>query len=158
MDMATLETDATARSTADTPRDAATTRVIDASITLARLFVAFKAAQGGSARNLLHVVRSSGPLRQSALAEAVHTDPSTISRHVAELVDGGLVERTPDPGDGRASLLALTPEGEAQVTAMRAGRDSYVGGALAGWSTADLEALSDGLDRFTTDLGALLRP
>src|SRR6476619_8460286 len=33
-----------------------------------------------------------GPLRQGALAELMHADPSTVSRHVAVLVESGLVQ------------------------------------------------------------------
>src|SRR5262245_11500612 len=58
-------------------------------------------------KNLIHM----GPSRSSALAAAVHSDPSTVSRQVAALVRDGLVERRADQDDGRASLLAATPAG-----------------------------------------------
>ena len=51
-----------------------------------------------------------GPHRSNALAEAVHSDPSTVSRQIAALVKVGYVERRPDPADGRACLLAATDE------------------------------------------------
>ena len=44
-----------------------------------------------------------------ALAAAVHSDPSTVSRQVAALVRAGLIERQADPEDGRASVLVPTP-------------------------------------------------
>ena len=59
---------------------------------------------------LVHLVKG-GPRRAGALAEAVHSDPSTISRQIGHLVKLGLVERTADPVDGRATLLAATTEG-----------------------------------------------
>ena len=59
---------------------------------------------------LVHLVKD-GPQRAGALAEAVHSDPSTISRQIAHLVKLGLVERMADPVDGRATLLAATDEG-----------------------------------------------
>lgn len=139
-------------------RASSTTQVVDSSIRLVRLFSAFRASQGGSARSLLHVIRAMGPMRQAAVAETLHTDPSTISRHVAELVADGLVERTPDPDDGRASLLGLTASGAERVTAMRAERDASVAGALGAWSTADIEALGHGLERFADDMWTLLDP
>lgn len=137
-------------------RAESTTQVVDSSIRLVRLFAAFKASEGGSARSLLHVVNAMGPMRQSAVAEVLHTDPSTISRHVAELVADGLVERTADPADGRASLLGLTAEGTERVTAMRADRDASVAGALGDWSTEDIEVLGRGLERFAHDVRRLL--
>lgn len=54
-----------------------------------------------------------GPHRSNALAEAVHSDPSTVSRQIATLVRIGYVERRPDPADGRASLLILTARARA---------------------------------------------
>src|SRR5215213_984808 len=71
-------------------------------------------AEGGrdlAALILLFPLQRLGPLRQSALAEAVHADPSTVSRHVALLVDRGLVLRAADESDGRASRLVLTEAG-----------------------------------------------
>ena len=69
-----------------------------------------------------------GPHRSNALAEAAHSDPSTVSRQVAALVRIGYVERRPDPADGRACLLAATDEGhrcsrrtETSATARSAG-------------------------------------
>ena len=54
---------------------------------------------------LVHLVKG-GPQRSGALAEAVHSDPSTISRQVAHLVRLGLVERTADPEDREAREAA----------------------------------------------------
>src|SRR3712207_4445052 len=51
-----------------------------------------------------------GPLRQGALAELVHADPSTVSRHEATLVEQGLVQRVADEADGRASRLLVTDD------------------------------------------------
>ena len=45
------------------------------------------------------------------LAEAVHADPSTLSRQVSALAEQGLISREPDPADGRATLLAITAAG-----------------------------------------------
>lgn len=136
-------------------RSAATTRLVDGAIDLTRLFAALKADQGTSARHLLHVVRRYGPMRQSALAEHVHTDPSTVSRHVAELVGDGLVERQADPEDGRANLLALTADGLDVVVTMREARDTRVAAALDGWTTEQIEALGEGIERLTTSVSTL---
>lgn len=99
---------------------------------------------------LVHLVKD-GPRRAGALAEAVHSDPSTISRQVAHLVRLGLVERTADPGDGRATLLAATAEGCRVFEQNRRQRNEKIAEMLAGWSTADRHALCDLLGRFTTD-------
>ena len=64
---------------------------------------------------VLGLLLEKGPQRVGEIAQALGTDPSTVSRKVAALVDAGLVERRVDPDDGRAHLLAATPAGEQQV-------------------------------------------
>lgn len=95
---------------------------------------------------------SQGALRVSALAEVVHADVSTVSRQVSTLVEHGLVERTPDPDDGRAQVLVVTDEGAALLTALRDGRDRWVQGLLADWSDDDVATLTHLLDRLAGEL------
>ena len=92
-----------------------------------------------------------GPLRAGALAEAVHSDPSTISRQVAALVQQGLVERRPDQHDGRACVLAVTAEGERMFARFQQARDEHIARMLAAWPDDDLLRLIDLLERFNTD-------
>jgi DNA-binding MarR family transcriptional regulator len=100
---------------------------------------------------LVHLVKD-GPQRAGALAEAVHSDPSTISRQVGQLVRLGYVERTADPQDGRATLLAATDEGRRVFEENRRIRTANLAELLAGWSETDRRALRELLARFTTDL------
>ncbi|WP_214407145.1 MarR family winged helix-turn-helix transcriptional regulator [Pseudonocardia lacus] len=99
---------------------------------------------------LVHLVKG-GPRRAVVLAEEVHSDPSTISRQVAQLVKLGYVERTADPDDGRATLLAATEEGSRVFEENRRLRNEHVAGVLAGWPEPDREALADLLTRFADD-------
>ena len=100
---------------------------------------------------LFHLVKS-GAMRSNALAELVCSDPSTISRQTASLVDHGLVERRPDPDDGRAVQLAATDQGRALFDQMREERDGLIASVLVDWDDADVRTLTALLDRFTTDL------
>lgn len=50
---------------------------------------------------------------QQALGVATRMDKVTVSRAAAALVERGLVERRPNPGDQRSHLLALTATGRA---------------------------------------------
>jgi DNA-binding MarR family transcriptional regulator len=70
-----------------------------------------------SAFPVLHHLASAGPSRQGALAEALGLDASTVSRHVRTLVADGLLTATRDPADGRATVLAISDAGHAQLTA-----------------------------------------
>ena len=97
-----------------------------------------------------------GPLRQSALAELVHADPSTVSRHVAALVDQGLVRRIADESDGRASRLVVTEEGHAALETLREEREAHLERVTAAWSDAELATFTTLFGRLLDDLAAAL--
>ncbi len=99
---------------------------------------------------LCHLCRD-GAMRASTLAEAVHSDPSTISRQVAALVRHGLVERRPDPEDGRACLVAATEEGTRVFECHRRIRSRHTAAMLKGWSPEERQQLLTLLARFNTD-------
>lgn len=131
----------------------------DQAIRLVRVQHALKAASARSrpdkaALSLLFPLHDRGPLRSGALAEALHADPSTISRHVAGLLAGGLVRREADPVDGRASLLAITDSGRATCSALRAQRDTLVAELLANWQPEDVATLHRLLGRLNDSFEA----
>jgi DNA-binding MarR family transcriptional regulator len=96
-----------------------------------------------------------GPLRQGALAELMHADPSTVSRHVAALVERGLVQRVADESDGRASRLHVTDAGHAALDALRRDRESHFAQVTAGWDAGDLVSLTTLLGRLLDDMAAM---
>ena len=110
---------------------------------------------------LLVPLERDGDQRCSALAGHVGVDVSVASRQLAVLERLGYVERRPDPQDGRASLLRLTPAGADALEAARAVRSDWAVAALAGWDEAEARQLTGLLARLVTDLetaGAALRP
>ncbi|MGY1736300.1 MarR family winged helix-turn-helix transcriptional regulator [Geodermatophilus sp. SYSU D00684] len=127
-----------------------------------RLVHAFKslpsAADGRerAALVLLFPLTRLGPLRQSALAELVHADPSTVSRHVAWLVEHDLVRRVADETDGRATRLVVTDAGRAAVERLAEERTTQLAAMLTGWSDADLATLTGLFGRLLDDLTAAL--
>ena len=126
-----------------------------------RLVHAVKSQMAGTDRDraalvLLFPLERLGPLRQGALADLVHADPSTISRHVAALVERGLVRRVADETDGRASRLVVTDDGKAALEALRRERESLFERVTAGWDAADLAALTTLLGRLLDDLSTTL--
>jgi DNA-binding MarR family transcriptional regulator len=98
---------------------------------------------------LLHTLVCLGPSRVTMLAAAVHSDPSTVSRQAAHLVEMGLLERRADPGDGRASLLAITDAGTALLERARQRRDDRIAAITGSWQAAEREQFADLIDRFT---------
>ena len=100
---------------------------------------------------LLAVLVTEGPQRTTALAEAVHSDTSTVSRQAGALVRHGLVERQADPADGRACLLAATPTGIACFEHQRRARTEQVADVLGHWSADDLRTVTALLERLNRD-------
>ena len=105
----------------------------------------------GPRRLLLRLVANEGPMRASAIAGVLKSDPSTVSRQVATMVKEGLLERRADPEDGRASILALTPKADAVIAEHERLRRSHFAEMLADWDESDLSRFATMLRRFTND-------
>ena len=127
---------------------------------LLRVMQAFKTQVTGggpdarerAAHVLLFPLTRLGPLRQGALAELVHADPSTVSRHVTLLVDRGLVRRVADEQDGRASRLVVTAEGQAVLDQLRDERNAHLAAVTSDWAPDELAHFTTALQRFVQDL------
>jgi DNA-binding MarR family transcriptional regulator len=99
---------------------------------------------------LLRTAAADGPMRASDLAASVQSDLSTVSRQVAGLVAGGLLERRADPVDGRACLLVVTDAGHAVISEHERRRVVFFTEVLDGWDDEQLTQFSSLLERFTT--------
>ncbi|MGW9403733.1 MarR family winged helix-turn-helix transcriptional regulator [Arthrobacter sp. NPDC055585] len=95
---------------------------------------------------VLQLLKRSGPLHSGAVAEQLVVDKSVISRQSRQLETLGLIEVQPDPADGRARVLVLTPAAAERVTAVQTGimLDPAV---LGSWSTEDLHRFAGYLAR-----------
>jgi DNA-binding MarR family transcriptional regulator len=71
-----------------------------------------------------------GPQSTSKLAAAERVRPQSMGQTLAELEAQGLIERRPDPADGRRALLELTEAGRATLQEDRARREGWLAGAL----------------------------
>ena len=91
-----------------------------------------------------------GPQSAARLADEVGIDRSGASRYADRLEAAGLIERSPDPSDGRATLLALTPKGRAAVTGLRDALTRHLARRIADWPDWRVQALIDGI-RLLTD-------
>lgn len=111
-----------------------------------------------SAFPLLVALAESGPMRANALAGAVFSDPSTVSRQIAALVAAGDVERQTDPDDRRASLLDLTAAGHATLAAHRRVRNEHIARVTAHWPIRDRRQIAVLVDRLAADFATHLQP
>jgi DNA-binding MarR family transcriptional regulator len=141
------------------PASAEVVRVADDFVRLMRSFARMKqqflAAAAHdvewSSHMVLRCLANEGPMRSSAIAERMESDPSTVSRQVAALVRDGLIERRADPEDGRATLLVPTERAAAVLADHDDQRNRHFARLLAEWDEQDLTRFADLLERFTAD-------
>ncbi len=107
--------------------------------------------QPGSYLVLTHLA-ATGSCRSSAIADAFDMDKGAISRQVQHLTELGLIERTPDPADGRAALLTVTGDAHRRLTDVQRHRREYLDRRLADWSDDDLRLFVDMLGRYNASL------
>ncbi|HEY0539035.1 MAG TPA: MarR family transcriptional regulator [Actinoallomurus sp.] len=105
------------------------------------------------AYGLLAGIHDDSRARASDLAGHFRLGKATISRQLKVLADLGLIEREPDPADGRAHILVLTEEGRRRLESARSARRERWHGFLGTWPVADVRLLADMLARFNR-LGA----
>ncbi|WP_211348831.1 MarR family winged helix-turn-helix transcriptional regulator [Nocardioides litoris] len=92
-----------------------------------------------------------GSMRPTVLAEVLGTGASHVSKIVRRLEADGLVRRTPDPSDRRATLIALTEEGEEAARGVYALGDRMITEVLQKWSAADVDRYTRLTARFVED-------
>lgn len=63
----------------------------------------------------LALLRDNGPQRLGELAALSRVTQPGMTRLAAQLADAGLLSRASDPGDSRATVLAITDAGEAAL-------------------------------------------
>ncbi|MET0694465.1 MAG: MarR family transcriptional regulator [Propionibacteriaceae bacterium] len=101
---------------------------------------------------LLKGLATTDAMRVTDLAAMANLDASTVSRHVQQLHRTGLIERTPDPDDGRAHRVALSTEGRALLNKSLVHRRELLSQSLEGWDAQDIEAFDTLLNRFVRNI------
>jgi DNA-binding MarR family transcriptional regulator len=94
----------------------------------------------------LGTIARHGPLTPSELADRERVQRPTATRLLARLEAPGYVTRTPDPHDGRSSLVALTPAGRALLEQARERKDAYLTRRLRTLSADDRATLRRAAD------------
>ncbi|MBR9890422.1 MarR family transcriptional regulator [bacterium] len=90
---------------------------------------------------LVHLAETGGGIPQKALAALVGVDGSSLVRVLDIHVRDGLIERRPDPHDGRARLIHLTAAGTQRVAEIRAELARAEEELLADLSDAEIETM-----------------
>lgn len=71
-----------------------------------------------------------GAQSTSKLAELERVRPQSMGQTVADLEAQGLIERSPDPGDGRRFLIELTDAGRKELYEDRGRREGWLAEAI----------------------------
>ncbi|MET7879515.1 MarR family winged helix-turn-helix transcriptional regulator [Micromonospora profundi] len=101
---------------------------------------------------ILRHLDAAGPQNVSVLAARLNLDGSTVTRQVTALQRDGLITRTPDPSDGRGTVISPTTAGLQRMAAVRAARTRLYGDMLADWTADDREDLARLLNRLNQAL------
>ena len=103
---------------------------------------------------LMNLLRTPG-ISQQRLAERCFSAKSGISMQVAAFEKDGVLARRVDPGDARARLLFLTPDGEALAQRALAVQTGIVEAMTAGYDRTELADLKRRMDEITATLKAM---
>jgi DNA-binding MarR family transcriptional regulator len=117
-------------------------------LAVGRLNRRIRSATGGLSHGQLSALSTivrNGPLRPSEIAAIEVVAAPTITRVVSDLEARGLVERTPDPDDGRSFFVSGTQAGIDLLLAARSDRARAVAAILAELTPEEVDALSRAL-------------
>jgi len=105
-----------------------------------------------TAASALATVERHGPLTPSELAEIERIKRPTATRTLRLLSEAGLVDRAPDPADGRSALVSVNADGRERLRRLRGRKNAYLARRMRDLPDADVEAL----ERAATILEGLL--
>jgi DNA-binding MarR family transcriptional regulator len=105
-----------------------------------------EAAEGGTtltptAASALASVERHGPLTPSDLAEIERVKRPTATRVLGLLGEAGLVDRTPDPDDGRSWLVSVNAAGRERLRRLRRRKNAYLARRMKDLPPEDVETL-----------------
>ncbi|HEY7949274.1 MAG TPA: MarR family transcriptional regulator [Solirubrobacterales bacterium] len=105
-----------------------------------------------TAGSALATVERHGPLTPSELAAIERIKRPTATRTLRVLLEAGLIERAPDPVDGRSSLVSVNAAGRERLRRLRGRKNAYLARRMRDLPPADVETL----DRAATILEGIL--
>src|SRR3954470_20422065 len=89
----------------------------------------------------LATVERHGPLTPSELAEIERVKRPTATRTLRVLEGAGLVDRAPDPGDGRSCLVSVNAAGRERLRRLRGRKNAYLARRMRELPEADVVTL-----------------
>jgi DNA-binding MarR family transcriptional regulator len=99
----------------------------------------------------LRLLLAWGAMRPTSLADELGVGASYVSKIVRRLESDGLVQRSTDPSDRRATLIRLTETGVEAARDVYALGDRMIAEVLDDWSPSDVRRYTDLTERFVSD-------
>lgn len=109
------------------------------------------------ARVLLEISKGE-PCQANLLADRLRLDRSFLSRILKRLEGKGLVLRTPDPADSRASHIRITPEGRAVLAELDGRSEAQIGEMIAPLTLDELGEVQQAMRLIRERFSAALSP
>ena len=89
----------------------------------------------------LATIERHGPLTPSELAELEQVKRPTVTRTLGCLEREGLVERAPDPTDGRSALVSINATGRERLRRLRGRKNAYLARRMRDLPESDVVTL-----------------
>ncbi len=132
----------------DTPLSAAELARMSSDLRLACMRISrrvrFEATHDVAPHQLSVLARlEAAPATPGELADVERVSAPSMTRTVSRLAERGLVERHPDPRDGRQVLVALTPAGRHTLEATRREREAWMASRVTRLTAREQRVLAD---------------
>ncbi|MCR2784757.1 MULTISPECIES: winged helix DNA-binding protein [unclassified Microbacterium] len=106
----------------------------------------------------VYILGLGGPQRASDLATNLRVTRPTMSKQLSRLDAAGLIAKSPDPADGRATIVSLTEAGARVFALLVAQGLEMIDGALHDWDAAERRTFAELTLRFVRAVGIDVPP
>lgn len=89
----------------------------------------------------LATIERHGPMTPSEIAAIERVKRPTITRTLGCLEREGLIDRTPDPADGRSALVSVNRAGHERLRRLRGRKNAYLARRMRDLSAEEVETL-----------------
>ncbi|MGN6216318.1 MAG: MarR family winged helix-turn-helix transcriptional regulator [Solirubrobacterales bacterium] len=89
----------------------------------------------------LATIERHGPMTPSEIADIERVKRPTITRTLGCLEREGLIDRTPDPADGRSALVEINSAGRERLRRLRSRKNAYLARRMRDLSAEEVETL-----------------
>lgn len=105
---------------------------------------------------VLYMLRNGAQMSQRDLAKFAKIEQPSMAQMLARMERDGLIRRTPDPADGRSSLISLTEEAVSKLSAARQALEEGRERVLSGFSADEVQTLVQLMRRLNQNLDRMV--